>query len=210
MGLFGPVVPSSTRDHAIFGPRDQNDALDEGHCVLDSLHVVDFKGIRDLEVSLRPLTVFVGPNGSGKTTLLEAVYVVGMALRGNGDDPDDRFDAGRWERGKLFREGATGFSLHVSAGSETILFATSRAPGPSSLALHTRDGRRFELAPRSNGTPEAAEPERALVGLSHPRLVRAPRDRAHRRPRRGRVGRPHAAPRRPRAPDVLAVPPRAP
>lgn len=132
--------------------------------VLDTLHVTDFKGIRDLEVSLRPLTVFVGPNGSGKTTLLEAVYVVGMALRGGGDDPDDRFDAGRWERGKLIREGAAGFSLRISTEAETILFESSRTQRNARVYLLTPEGRRFELAPRSNGTPETSEPERALVG----------------------------------------------
>ncbi|MFO0602437.1 MAG: AAA family ATPase [Polyangiales bacterium] len=84
--------------------------------MLRSLRVVDFKGIRELEVPLRPLTVFVGANGVGKTTLLEAVYVVGLIVRPQGEADGEAFDVGRWARGQLVRSGAQRFNVALSSG----------------------------------------------------------------------------------------------
>ena len=41
--------------------------------VLTELTVKNFRGLRDVTVPLKPLTVLIGPNDSGKSTLLEAV-----------------------------------------------------------------------------------------------------------------------------------------
>ena len=60
------------------------------------LHVQNYRCLRDVEVRLGPLTVFVGPNGSGKSTILRAL------------EPGLFFQAtDRWQRapgGDLLRE----------------------------------------------------------------------------------------------------------
>ena len=49
--------------------------------MITSVIVENFKNIRHQEISLEPLTVFVGPNGSGKTSVLEAIYLALAAAR---------------------------------------------------------------------------------------------------------------------------------
>lgn len=41
--------------------------------VLESLHIQNFRCLRDVSIDFTPLTVLVGPNGSGKTTILQAL-----------------------------------------------------------------------------------------------------------------------------------------
>jgi len=41
--------------------------------LISKIEIRNFKGIRDLSLDLKPLTVIVGPNGSGKTSVLEAI-----------------------------------------------------------------------------------------------------------------------------------------
>ncbi len=41
--------------------------------MIRTLRLQNFKGIRDVEIGLERLTVFVGPNGSGKTSLLQGL-----------------------------------------------------------------------------------------------------------------------------------------
>ena len=43
----------------------------------------DYKSIRECDVSLGPLTLFVGLNGSGKSNFLDALCFVSDALRTN-------------------------------------------------------------------------------------------------------------------------------
>ncbi len=45
--------------------------------MLQTLHIKNFRGIRNLEISdLAPVTVFTGENGAGKTTVLEAALAI--------------------------------------------------------------------------------------------------------------------------------------
>lgn len=101
--------------------------------MLRSLRVVDFKGIRDLEVSLRPLTVFVGANGVGKTSLLEAVYVVGLVLRLQREGEWESFDAGRWARKHLIRGGAS--ELCIEVGSDAAAASLRVSADESALSF---------------------------------------------------------------------------
>ncbi|MCL2824935.1 MAG: ATP-binding protein, partial [Polyangiaceae bacterium] len=43
---------------------------------LKSIHIENFRGIRDQTIELHPdVTVFFGPNASGKTTVLDAIAI---------------------------------------------------------------------------------------------------------------------------------------
>jgi len=44
--------------------------------MIRTLRLQNFKGIRDVEVDLERLTVFVGPNGSGKTSILQGLELL--------------------------------------------------------------------------------------------------------------------------------------
>src|SRR3954447_13416180 len=46
-----------------------------------SLRVVGFLSIREAEVELRPLTVFVGANGAGKSNFIRAIELLGRIGR---------------------------------------------------------------------------------------------------------------------------------
>jgi AAA domain, putative AbiEii toxin, Type IV TA system/AAA ATPase domain len=44
--------------------------------MLTRLHVQGYKALRDIDTTLEPLTVIVGPNGCGKTSVLESIMMV--------------------------------------------------------------------------------------------------------------------------------------
>lgn len=45
--------------------------------MLTSLHVQNFKCLRDVKVEFGPLTVLIGPNGSGKSSILDSLRLLG-------------------------------------------------------------------------------------------------------------------------------------
>lgn len=73
--------------------------------MLQTLAVSDYRSIRDLAVTLSPLTVVTGPNGSGKSSMYRALRLLGETARGN-------------LVGSLAREG--GLQSTFWAGPETI------------------------------------------------------------------------------------------
>jgi len=137
--------------------------------VIERLHVVDFKGIRDLEVSLRPLTVLVGANGVGKTSLLEAVYVVGLAVRRPGGSDRGTFDVGRWAREHLIRSGASALRIDLSSDVGAMSLHTPRAGGVAlSLGGPDSDAPGLSMAREDSGLTllgdrPATEAERDLI-----------------------------------------------
>ena len=71
--------------------------------MIHSLRLQNFKGIRDVEVGLERLTVFVGPNGSGKTSFLEGLSYLSRlgsentaALFGNQFSPLLAYNCNAW------------------------------------------------------------------------------------------------------------------
>ncbi|MEH2461820.1 AAA family ATPase [Nostoc sp.] len=48
--------------------------------MLSKLRVQHYKSLFDIEVDLKPLTVFIGPNGSGKSNICEALFVLSNFL----------------------------------------------------------------------------------------------------------------------------------
>ncbi len=47
--------------------------MSEGKAFLKQVHIKNFLSLRDVELSLKPLTVIVGPNASGKSNILNAL-----------------------------------------------------------------------------------------------------------------------------------------
>ena len=46
-----------------------------------SIHITNFGLLHDVELSLEPLTVLIGPNDVGKSTVLRALAMLGTACR---------------------------------------------------------------------------------------------------------------------------------
>lgn len=50
---------------------------------IKKIRIRNFKCIKDLEIKLAPLTIFVGPNGSGKSSILEALALMSQCSKRN-------------------------------------------------------------------------------------------------------------------------------
>ena len=50
--------------------------------MIKNIKIGNFKCIRDLEIELAPLTIFVGPNASGKSSILEAMALMTQCIDG--------------------------------------------------------------------------------------------------------------------------------
>lgn len=92
--------------------------------------------------------MFVGANGVGKTSLLEAVYVVGLAARRQGDGDGEAFDAGRWARGQLIRSGAQELRVELVADDARVSLRAPRTDA-TEMVLRAPDGGSFELSTAS-------------------------------------------------------------
>ncbi|HZI08421.1 MAG TPA: AAA family ATPase [Archangium sp.] len=53
--------------------------------MIRKVHFKNFRSLRDVELTLEPLTVLVGPNSSGKTTVLEGLRSYGLDILGPSD-----------------------------------------------------------------------------------------------------------------------------
>jgi len=114
--------------------------------MINTITIQNFKNIRDQEIDLERLTVFVGANASGKTSVLEAVH---LAIRAATGDPIQVFGYERhcdW----LYTRGGTG---NMSLGCTTdagqlLLTATPPAEFPPDRRELLGKGKwTFELAP---------------------------------------------------------------
>lgn len=56
--------------------------------MIETVHIVNFKGHRDTRLQLKPFTVLVGPNASGKTSVLDAILVLRTATSGFAQNAD--------------------------------------------------------------------------------------------------------------------------
>ncbi|MFV1966902.1 MAG: AAA family ATPase [Pirellulaceae bacterium] len=85
--------------------------------MINKIKIQNFKNIRDQEIDLERLTVFVGANASGKTSVLEALH---FAVRAATGDPNKVFGYERhcdW----LYTRGGTGhMSLTCTTGTGTL------------------------------------------------------------------------------------------
>jgi predicted ATPase len=66
--------------------------------MLTRLHVQGYKALRDIDTTLEPLTVIVGPNGCGKTSVLEAIAMVRDFVADRGEaSKAHSFEELRWK-----------------------------------------------------------------------------------------------------------------
>jgi len=49
--------------------------------MIESVRIKNFKGIKEEEISLAPLTILLEANNSGKTTILEALFLATDSFR---------------------------------------------------------------------------------------------------------------------------------
>lgn len=86
----------------------------------------EFRALRDVDVTLEPLTVIVGPNGSGKTSILEGIELALSACRGF----PSKMLAERW---RLDR------ARHAESSADTVLgveFAGDDPPDHVVIRVH--------------------------------------------------------------------------
>jgi predicted ATPase len=80
--------------------------------MLTRLHVENFKCLREVDVTLGPLTVLIGPNDSGKSSILDALRLLGRTMREPLADifhGDDEWRHLVWKQTK----GAASFAIEV-------------------------------------------------------------------------------------------------
>ena len=98
---------------------------------IDKLTVRGFKSLRDCDLDLSVVNVFIGPNGCGKTNLLEALGVLGAAASGRVDDSRLREHGVRLGTPRLYKSSFDGErmlpSIYLRAGC-------SAPPSPSYTA----------------------------------------------------------------------------
>lgn len=58
----------------LFGP-PKAEKIRPGEIRLESVHLINFRGVSDLSLNLSPVTVLVGKNGAGKSTVLDALAI---------------------------------------------------------------------------------------------------------------------------------------
>jgi len=88
----------------------------EGRVQIDRFAVKNFRSIKECDVELAPLTVFIGPNASGKTSFVDALLFLATGLR----EPlqkalSQRGGAEGILRQPVARPGVVGFDLHLSS-----------------------------------------------------------------------------------------------
>ena len=69
--------------------------------MISSIHIKNYKCLRDLKVTLKPLTVVIGKNDTGKSSLLEALHTLAGLV-----SPESLRLEGLWSIDKLAFHGA--------------------------------------------------------------------------------------------------------
>ncbi len=84
--------------------------------MISSLELNEFKSIKEMNIELAPLTIFVGPNGAGKSSILEAIALMAQSAKKYRGVPEalkgDLVDFG--EQKTIFPRGSEG--CHMGLG----------------------------------------------------------------------------------------------
>ncbi len=76
--------------------------MEDREIFLDKIHIINFLSLRDVELSLKPLTILVGPNASGKSNVLNALGLLNNMLEEEELPPllaDENFQKAIWAGG---------------------------------------------------------------------------------------------------------------
>ena len=86
--------------------------MSEMRAFLKSIHIENFRSLRDVTLPLKPLTVLVGPNASGKSNVLEALLALNRLMA------DEKPPAVSEIQNRLWAGGARhiNFQLHAQVG----------------------------------------------------------------------------------------------
>lgn len=117
--------------------------------MLTHLAVANFKRFRDLDLSLRPLTVLTGLNGSGKTTAIQALLLARLAARTRTVELNGPYGLALGDASDVLHlEANDGDDIRITAarGDEVSTWHL-RAPDERSLHLDVRDGPLAPIAP---------------------------------------------------------------
>ncbi len=118
---------------------------------LQSVRLIDYRSIRDLELVLEPLTVLVGPNGAGKSNILDGIF---RGVQLTHQKPETVFD-GPHAFHRVVRRGATGGLTVVLNGNDNwSMKFTSRGAG-GSPSINARAGGESRQLPSVLFTPLA-------------------------------------------------------
>jgi hypothetical protein len=120
--------------------------------MVEELHCVNFKSLRDATIPLRPFSVVVGPNASGKTSILQAIKTLSSAATSRPPQPD----CSTLRRRSVGESGTLTLSLRGrwdgQDGNIALVWPAPRHPGEFPLGSSTRvsgfwAGRAFTLGP---------------------------------------------------------------
>ena len=94
--------------------------------MIKRLKVKNFKALRDVEVSLTPIHVLIGPNDSGKTSILDALAAICRSVDHN---LADAF-LGSWKGSELVWSGRFGLPVTIEVDFDRGTVSWLRIQGP--------------------------------------------------------------------------------
>ncbi len=131
--------------------------------MIESVRIRNFKNIRDQDIDLERLTVFVGANGCGKTSVLEAIH---NAVRAATGDPLKVFSHERHGDWVYTRGGLGDLSITcVTGGGEFTVHATPPVGFPPHQDLLQKSQWEFRVSPEKSEIESSLSHARALVFL---------------------------------------------
>jgi len=133
--------------------------------MITSVTIRNFKNLRDQEIALEPLTVFVGANASGKTSVLEAIH---LAVRAATGTPERVFGYERHCDWLYTRGGSGDLSVACTTSGGTFTFAAAPPAGypPQQTDLLGKGRWGFSVSsPDGTVLEDALRPARSMVFL---------------------------------------------
>ena len=91
--------------------------MSEGKAFLEKVHIKNFLSLQNIELSLKPLTVLVGPNASGKSNVLHALNLLRTMVIADNLPPVE------FVKDRLWAGGASHITFQLHAAIETTLTA---------------------------------------------------------------------------------------
>jgi predicted ATPase len=131
--------------------------------MIHSVHVQNFKSLRDVGIDLERFTVFVGANGSGKTSVLGAIH---NAVRAATGEPQKVFAHERHGDWVYTRGGVGDLSIRCRTDKgEFDVEATPPEGYPPPTELLQKGHWEYRIVPQGQALSTALEPARRLIFL---------------------------------------------